>query len=244
MAEPRTATLSFGFQEPKPGDFGRLATALLRMAETEIGQTRSRARLMVIPSLAFYLLFAFGFGVLLWSVGIELRPIPMMVATTIAFLIMAGLGRHYEDESDWSSAAEGVSRMHRRFLVQGMFVNLLTGAFFTLPALVFKNLAALFPRRPRVDTEVLAVATNLAAALDEAAPVIGPDAIMPRSLTRAVVEESVLLLVWAGVASANRSAGHVVLQPGPRRGRLLSEMSDRIPYIIYLSALPRDSRRR
>lgn len=33
--------------------------------------------------------------------------------------------------------------------------------------------SALFPRRPRVDSEVLAVATNLAAALAEAVPVAG-----------------------------------------------------------------------
>jgi len=241
VAEPRIATLPFGFQEPKTGDFGRLATRLLDMAETEIDQRRSRARLMVIPSIAFYLLFAFGIGVLLWSLGIELRPIPMAAVTTIAFLVMAGLGRHYEDESDWSDATEGVSRMHRRFLVQGLFVNLQTGAFFMLPALVIENLAALFPRKPRVDSEVLAVATNLAAALDEAVPVAGSAAIMPRELERAVIDEAVLLLVWAGAASVGRRAGQVILQPGPRRNRLLSEMLNKNPYIIFLTALTRDS---
>lgn len=241
MVEPRVATLSFGFQDPTTGDFGRLASTLLGMAETTIDERRSRARLMVIPSLAFYLLFAFGSGVLLWSLGIELRPIPMAVVSSFAFLVMAGLGRHYEDDSDWSGAAEGVSRMHRRFLVQGLSVNLLTGAFFTLPALVIENLAALFPRKPRVDSEVLAVATNLAAALDEVVPVVGPGAIMPRKLERAVIEEAILLLVWAGVASVVRKAGHVMLRPGPRRSRLLSEMTNKNPYIIYLSALTRDS---
>lgn len=199
---------------------------------------------MVVPSVAFYLLFAFGFGVLLWSLGIELRPVPMAAIASIAFLVMAGLGTHYEDESDWSGAADGMTRMHRRFLVQGQVVNLLTGAFFTLPALVIKNLAALFPRRPRVDSEVLAVAANLAAALDEAVPVIGSEAIMPRDLEPAVVEEAVLLLVWAGAASVQRRSGQIILHPGPRRSHLLSEMVNKNPYIIFLSALTRDTRSR
>ena len=58
--------------------------------------------------------------------------------------------------------------------------------------------------------------------------------------TQAVIEEAVLLLVWAGVASVVRRAGHVILRPGPRRSRLLSEMTNKNPYIIYLSALTRD----
>jgi hypothetical protein len=199
---------------------------------------------MLLPSVVFYLLFAFGLSVVLWTVGIELRPVSLAVVTSFAFLVMAGLGVHYEDESDWLRAAAGVSRMHRRFLVQGLFVNILTGAFFTIPALVIKNLAALFPRRPRVDHEVLAVATNLAAALDEPVPVAGPEAIVPRNLERTVIEEAALLLVWAEAASIVRRGGQVILQPGPKRGNLLFEIMRTNPYVVFLSALTRDTQPR
>jgi hypothetical protein len=241
MVEPRIAPLPFGFQEPAEGDFGRMAARLLAMAETEIGERQRRARWMVLPSVGFYLVFAFGFGVLLWSVGIELGPGAMAVATAAAFLAMAGLGMHYRNELNWADAAEGVTRLHRRFLVQGLVVDLLTGAFFTLPAMVLKNLGALFPNRPKVDGEVLAVATNLAAALDEPVPIRGPDTIMPHEISRAVVNEAVLLLVWAGIVTVIRQAGQTIISPGPRRHVLLTEITARNAYIVCLSALPRES---
>ncbi|HSL18523.1 MAG TPA: hypothetical protein VLB51_11520 [Methylomirabilota bacterium] len=242
MVEPRIATLPFGFQEPTKDDFSRVASRLLVMAETEIARRRRSALLMLVPSMAYYLLFAFGVGVLLWSVGVELRPVPMAVVTAVSFLAMAGLGIHYENELDWAGAAGGLGRIHRRLLVQGLAVNLLTGAFFTLPASVLKNLAALFPRRPRVDGDVLALAANLAAALNEPAEIVGPDAIIPRDLKRSAVNEAVVLLLWARVASVIRRTGRVILQPEQRRHVLLSELANKQPFIVYVSALSRNTR--
>lgn len=99
-----------------------------------------------------------------------------------------------------------------------------------------------FPRRPRVDGDVLALATNLAAALNEPAEIVGPDAIIPRGLKRSAVDEAVVLLLWAGVASVIRRTGRVILQPEQRRTVLLSELANKLPFIVYVSALSRYTR--
>lgn len=237
MVDPCIATLLFGFQNPGADDFGRLAGDLLAKAEAEIDERRRQAHLMLLPSVVFYLLFAFGLGTALWTIGFELRPVALAAATSLAFVFMAGLGVHFKEEADWARVAEGAGMLHRRLLAQALAVKILTGAFFILPALVMRNLTALFPRRPQVDHEVLSLATNLAAALDEAVPVAGLETVLPRDQGRAVIDQAILLLIWAGAASVVRRAGHVILHPGPRRDALLAEIMRADPFVICLSAL-------
>lgn len=239
MAEDRRIPRHpFGFQDPAEEGFGRLAADLLARAEAVHVQRRREAWRMVVPAVFVYLLFALGVGAALWTVGIELRPVPLALAATMAFLVMAALGEHYEQEADWGSVVEGAGRLHRRLLGQVVVVKLLTGAFFTLPYLVMRHLAALFPRPLRLDVRVLALATDLTAALDEPVTVADLETMLSSTVDREVLHEAVLLVVWAGVGSLIRRGTEVVIQPEEgARDRLVAKVLAADPYVVNVSAL-------
>jgi hypothetical protein len=227
--------LPFGFQNPHAEDFGMLAGDLLAFAESKIGDRRRQSLMMLFPSLVFFFLFAFGFGSVLWTMGIELKPVSFIFATSVAFLLMAGLGVYYQEEADWEKAAHGVGRVHRRFLGQAAVLKVLTSAFFILPARVMRCLSGLFPRRPRLSPEVLSIATNLAVALDETIALETIEGLLGAG--KRTMGEVLLLLRWAGVATISRRRGKILIEPAPRRDGLLEETMKLRPFVICVSAL-------
>ncbi len=216
MASGSRLALPFGFVEPSNENFGDLGRKIIDTAEKGIVECRQRARLMLVPGLAFFVVFAFGVGVVLSMLGVELRGWPLALAASAAFLLMGLFGNYYQSDFDGSSLFGGMSNRHTALLVQAWIVRGLTTAFFVLPYKVLRNLAHLSPRPPAIDACVLTTAIQVAAALDTSVSVSQLRGIIPREVSNEALNEAILLLWWGGLVDSARRGGRNVLLPTDR----------------------------
>ncbi len=238
-AEDPALRLPFGFARPGADDFGRLGRAVLDAAEREIARRTGTARWLLVPALLGYLLFALGVGAILLGADVKLPAAGFVALVTVSFLAMAVLGQYYQSDASWTAISESYGRVHAILLAQALLLRLLTAAFFVLPYRVLRTVADLFPRRPHVDRRVLTTAVQLAAALDQPIRLDEVVALLPREAGMPVVEEAVLLLLWAGVATVERRAGGRVVGPTAARGELLDTLPRGISPVVLVSDLRR-----
>jgi hypothetical protein len=228
--------LPFGFVAPSERDLGRCGRDILRRAAATVAERRRTARLLVLPALLFYVVYAFGVAGVLWALRLELSPAALVALHTALFLVMALLGQHFRGEATWESLQGGMGRLHSILLVQAFFIRAVTAAFFVLPCQVMGALGHLFPRAARVDARVLSFATQLAAALDEPVTLEALAAAAP-GVPPPVVEEAALLLVWAELAAVVRRSGQRLLLPTRRRDTLLLSLGKEASAIVKVSDL-------
>ena len=97
-----------------------------------------------------------------------------------------------------------------------------TGLCFLVPFWVLRNLMLLFPRRAVVDSTILTVAVQLAAALDAHVTVHQLRSVLPPNLSDKVLEEALLLLQWSGLVETVRGDSLTVLATDRHRNLALS----------------------
>jgi hypothetical protein len=228
--------LPFGFVAPSESDLGRFGRDILRRAAESVVERRRRARLLLLPSLLFYVVYAFGIAGVLWALRLDLSPAALVALHTVVFLVMAMLGQYFRGEATWESLQGSMGRLHSILLVQAFFIRAVTAAFFVLPCQVLSALGHLFPRVARVDSRVLAFAAQLTAALDEPVTLEALAAAAP-GVPRPVVEEAALLLVWAGIAMVVRRSGQRLLLPTRRRDTLLLSLGKEASAVVKVSDL-------
>jgi hypothetical protein len=227
--------LPFGFVAPSERDLGRLGRDILRKAAEGMRERHRRARILILPALLFYVVYAFGVAGVLWALRLELSTAALVALHTAVFLFMALLGQHFRGEATWDSLQGGMGHLHRVLLVQAFVVRAVTAAFFVLPCQVLGALGHLFPRAARVDARVLSVAAQLAAALDE--PVALEALAAAARLPRPVLEEATLLLEWAGIAQVVRRSGQRLLLPTRRRDTMLLSLGKEASAVVKVSDL-------
>lgn len=215
MASASTA-LPFGFVEPSSEDFGDFGRQVVRAADKGIQERRQHARMMFLPGVGFYVVYAVGVGTALSILGFELRGVALALATTVAFLGMGLLGHYYQSDIDGSALFGGMSSRHTALLIQAWVVRALTTAFFVLPYKVLRNLAHLSPRAPSVDARVLTVAIQIGSALDTSISLAQLRGIIPREVSNRTLEEAITLLWWGGLLEEARRSGDRVFLPTDR----------------------------
>ncbi|MCP4895998.1 MAG: hypothetical protein GY906_03400 [bacterium] len=216
MASSSRLSLPFGFVEPSNENFGDLGRRIVDAAEKGLHEKRQRARMMLLPGVAFYVAFSFGVGIVLSMLGFELRGLSLACAASAAFLVMGLLGHFYQSDLDGSSLLGGMSSRHTAILIQSWIVRALTTAFFVLPYRVLRNIGHLFPRPPKVEPHMLTAAIQIAAALDTSLSTSQLRGIVPRDVSGAALEEAVLLLWWSGLVEPVRRNNQQVLLPTDR----------------------------
>ncbi|HPR63714.1 MAG TPA: hypothetical protein PK014_05780 [Thermoanaerobaculia bacterium] len=221
--------LTFGFALPSEKDFGSLAKELLQKADSNMRSSRSRALLYLIPSILFYLVFSAGISLILWSLDLDLPSLPYLGVVAGAFLIMAGLGKHYQMEAT-ADLLEADFRLHQVMLLQAFIVKVITAIFFIYPYRIVRNLSRLFPRQAMVNPQIINIAVNLAAALDVPVRAKEIRTILPGSIPPAAMEEALRLLKWAGMAETLPRGGDVFIYPSPGLDSMKSSMG--IPYEV------------
>jgi hypothetical protein len=236
MASRSLPPLPFGFTAPSERDLGRLGREILGRATKAVVEQSRRSRLLLLPSLLFYVVYAFGIAGVLWALRVELAPPALVAVNTAVFLVMAGLGQFYRGEATWESLQGGMGHLHRVLLVQAFVVRAVTAAFFVLPCEVLRTLGHLFPRAARVDARVLTCAAQLGAALDQAVALEAVAAAAP-GVPLAVVEEAALLLEWAGLVRVVRRSGQRLLLPTPRRDTLVLSLGKEVSPLVKASDL-------
>jgi len=236
-SERSPAPLPLGFVEPTERDFGALAREVVRLADERRQGARSRAWLLLVPGLLFYLLFALGVDAVLWALSINVAGAPHLALVTATFLVMALLGQYYRNQASWTMVTGGMGRLHSVLLVQAFLLKLLTAAFFILPYKALRNISRLFPRRPVVDSSVLSVAVQTLAALDDPVAVDELAAILPREIPRRAVDEACLLLFWSGLAEVVPQGGQRMLLPTEERRRLLATLPEDASPAVRVSDL-------
>lgn len=237
MASAEPVAVPFGFTRPTQSDFGELATTILHRAEDRIATSRRRAVRWALPSLLAYPVFALGVWVVVWASGLELSATVLRVVVAGAFLLLALLGQFYSDRATLADARGGMGPVHSNLLAQAIVVRWITTFFFTLPYRIIRNLASLFPRRPQVDRRTLALASQLSAALDIPVTLRQLRSIVPRELPDGVLQESLLLLRWAGLVNTAYERGRLVVAPANERRVLVAPLVQSSQGVVALSDL-------
>ena len=100
MASAEPPSLPFGFTTPSEKDFGEAARRIMERADANLRASRNRALLYLLPSLAYYLLFALGVALVIWGLGWKLEGWAFTGAVAGAFLAMSLLGQYYRAEAE------------------------------------------------------------------------------------------------------------------------------------------------
>jgi hypothetical protein len=192
---------------------------------------------MLIPSLLSFLVYGFVLGAVVWSLGLPIHPAALAALTTVVFLTAAGLGIRYREQEIWAEATDDLPQLRTRFFGHLVVMQMVARVLFSMPVVAFEAFMGLFPRRPEVDREVLVLATNLAAALDEVVPMRDLKARLAGEYTPEAVDEAVLLLEWAQAGRVVRRGGDLHLMPGSARDQLLVPLQEKKPTVVHLSVV-------
>ncbi len=234
MASAERPPVPFGLRRATPEQVGLLARRLMEDADAAIRRSRPRALLLLVPFLAFYVLYAGLLALVLWGLGARLDTPAFLGLVALAFALMAVLGKHYRAGE---MEVEGeMPRILAVMVLQAYVLRAFTWFFFVIPYLAFRNLTRLFPRRARVSPEVLEAAVQIGAALDTAVTAHHLQALLPPGFPERALGEALVLLEWAGTASTHARGTDLVVQPGPAAGALLAALPERAE-VVPLSVL-------
>ncbi len=229
--------LPFGFDDPGDSDFGFLGRRILEIAAHRIKHRSKKARLLLPAFLAVYLLFALALSVVFSAVSMTFEKPSFVALVTLGFVVMALLGQYYRGSASWAMMAGSLGRLHGLMLAQAFIVKTTTTLFFILPYRAFRNVADLFPRRAQVDPNVLEVAVQLTAALDDSITLGELSKIMPPSIGLPILEEAIVLLLSAGLIDNQNG----MLVPADERTVLLQSLPQTSSSVTSISDLRRSA---